>query len=262
MQQAGIPLALPELYNRIGWLYPLLFDEIIVRSTPPFREIMSRYPKVVHAISHAGTLGWIPAILSLLRVALLEGGHHRKALGIFHRGLYRFTLSRWVLRTVFQSMEPPTFAQVVEVFKNGPINDIAVFPEGDNCILGDVYEIRPFRSPKFVELAIAANAPILVTVHRGAEEWGKDFYIPSWMLRWVRRIEPAYIRPLMKNPILNLPTRLTRIPKFSLRSILYFPRLSYDQLSSRPRERWFQLHGEAERVKALMVALLKDMPYV
>lgn len=262
MTKVGLPLALPTLYDRVKWIYPLLFDEIVVRSTPPLREVMARHPKLVHAISHAGTFGWIPAILVLLRVALMEGGQDRKALGIFHRGLYRWALSRWVLRMVFQSMEPPTFAQVIQAFKEGPINDVAVFPEGDNCVLGDVYEIRPFRSPKFIELAVAVGAPILVTVHRGSEEWGKDFYIPSWMLRWVRQIEPAFVRPLMKNPVLNLPVRLTRIPKFSLRSMLYFPRLSYDQLSSRPRERWFQLHEEAQRVKMLMEALLNDMPYV
>lgn len=262
MAAIGIALPLPILYSRVKWLYPLLFDEIIIRCTPPMRELMQRYPKVVHAISHAGTLGWIPAILALLRVALEEGGERRQALGIFHRGLYRFALSRWLLRTVFQSTEPPTFAKVIEVFRLGPVSDVALFPEGDNCVLGDVYEIRPFRSPKFIELAIAAQAPILVTVHRGAEEWGKDFYIPSWMLRWVRLIEPAYVRPLMKNPVLNLPTRLTRIPKFSLRSALYFPRLSYDQLSSRPRERWFQLNEEAQRVKALMIDLQMEMPYV
>lgn len=261
MQNVGVALALPDLYRRLKWIYPLLFDEIIVHSSPPLRELLARHPKVVHAISHAGTLGWIPAILALLRVALLEGGENRKALGVFHRGLYRVALSRWLLRFVFQSTEPPTFARVITAFKEGPISDVALFPEGDNCILGDVYEVRPFRSPKFIELAIAAEAPILVTVHRGSEEWGKDFYIPSWMLRWVRQFQPSYVRPLMKNPILNLPTGLTRIPKFSLRSALYFPRISYDQLSSRPRERWFQLQAEAQQVKRLMEALLKDMPY-
>lgn len=262
MGQVGVPISPPVLYRRLSWLYPLLFDEIVVRSHPPLKQIFARYPKVVHAISHAGSLGWLPPILALLRLALSEGGKDRKALGIFHRGLYKFAISRWILRVVFQSTEPPTFAKVIEAFRSGPVNDIALFPEGDNCVLGDVYEIRPFRSPKFIELAIAAEAPILVTVHRGAEEWGKDFYIPSWLLRWGRMIEPAYVRPLMKNPVLNLPLRITRIPKFSLHCSLYFPRLSYDQLSSRPRERWFQLHEEAERVKALMVALLKDMPYV
>ncbi|MCS6894547.1 MAG: hypothetical protein NZZ60_00140 [Bacteroidia bacterium] len=262
MSQVGLPIHLPTLYARTRWFYPLLFDEIIIRSNPPLRQILQKYPKVVHAISHAGTLGWIPAILALLRGALLEGGKHRTALGIFHRGLYRFGASRWVLRAFFQSTEPPTFAKVIQAFRDGPINDIALFPEGDNCVLGDVYDIRPFRSPKFVELALAVNAPILITVHRGAEEWGKDFYIPSWMLRWVKLIEPAYVRPLMKNPVLNLPIRMTRIPKFSLNSALYFPKLSYDQLSMRPRERWFQLHEEAEKIKAIMKALLKEMPYV
>ncbi|MEN3040437.1 MAG: hypothetical protein ABDH66_02715 [Bacteroidia bacterium] len=262
MSQVGLPLRLPDLYERIFWLYPLIFDEIIARSTPSFRQTLQNNPKIVHVISHAGTLGWIPAILGLLRIALLEGGAQRTALGIFHRGLYRIAVSRWILRTVFQSTEPPTFAKVVQAFREGPISDVALFPEGDNCILGDVYEIRPFRSPKFVELALAANAPILITVHRGAEEWGKDFYIPSWMLKWVKLIEPSYVRPLLKNPVLNLPIRITRIPKFSLNSTLYFPKISYDQLSTRPRERWFQLHEEAERIKAIMKALLQEMPYV
>ncbi|GIV25515.1 MAG: hypothetical protein KatS3mg026_1207 [Bacteroidia bacterium] len=262
MQGVGVALELPVLYRRLSWVYPLLFEEIIVKSQPPLREILSRYPKVVHAISHAGTLGWIPAILALLRVALQEGGQARKALGVFHRGLYKVALSRWILKQVFQSAEPPVFAKVIAAFKEGPVNDVALFPEGDNCILGDVYEIRPFRSPKFIELALAAEAPILVTVHRGAEEWGKDFYVPSWMLSWVKRFQPAYVRPLMKNPILNLPVRLTRIPKFSLHASLYFPRLAYADLSTRPRERWFQLQSEAQQVKRLMEALLRDMPYV
>lgn len=262
MSRAGVAIDLPSLYQKLSWVYPLLFEEIVAQVQPPLSPLLSKYPKVVHAISHAGTLGWIPAILAMLRITLQAGGHERKALGVFHRGLYKVALSRWILRWVFQSQEPPTFAKVIEAFREGPITDVALFPEGDNCILGDVYEIRPFRSPKFVELALAAQAPILVTVHRGSEEWGKDFYIPSWMLGWVGRWQPAYVRPLMKNPVLNLPIRLTRIPKFSLRSVLYFPRLSYEELSNRPRERWFQLQSEAQNIKRLMQALLKDMPYV
>jgi len=262
MNTVGVALPLPTLYQRVRWAYPLLFEEIVFKSEPPLRTLLPKYPKIVHAISHAGSLGWIPAILALLKIALIEGGHHRKALGVFHRGLYKVALSRWILRAVFQSTEPPTFAKVIAAFREGPITDVALFPEGDNCVIGDVYEIRPFRSPKFIELALAARAPILVTVHRGSEEWGKDFYIPSWMLKWVARWQPSYVRPLMKNPILNLPTRLTRIPKFSLRSALYFPRLAYEELSSQPRQRWFQLQSEAQQVKRLMEALLQEMPYV
>ncbi len=259
---SGVALSLPALYKRIQWVYPLLFDEIIYHSEPPLKEILQRHPKVVHAISHAGTLGWIPAILSLLRVALQEGGRDRQAYGIFHRGLYRFWLSRLLIRSLFQSQEPPQFAKVIETFRTQPVNDVALFPEGDNCILGDVYEIRPFRSPKFIELALAAQAPILVTVHRGAEEWGQDFYVPAWLFTLLRRFQPSYVYFLYKNPVLNLPTRMTRIPKFSMRSVLYVPRLSYEDLSTRPRERWFQLQSEAQRVRLLMQSLLKDMPYL
>ncbi|MCS7296985.1 MAG: hypothetical protein RMK19_07775 [Bacteroidia bacterium] len=262
MQSVGMAIPLSTLYERLQWVYPLIFDEIVVRCKPPLHEILSQYPKVVHAISHAGSCGWIPPILALLRIAVQEGGQNRKALGIFHRLFYQIKLTRWIMQNIFESKSPPNFAQVIEAFKNGPVNDVALFPEGDNCILGDVYEIRPFRSPKFIELAVATGAPILITVHRGAEEWGRDFYMPSAMLRWLRFIQPSYVRPLIKNPVINLPLRFTRIPKFSLHASLYFPRISYDQLSSRPRERWFQLNEEAQRVKTVMVALLKDMPYV
>lgn len=262
MAQAGVALELSDLYGKVRWIYPLLFDEIIYRSEPPLREVMNKYPKVVHAISHAGTLGWIPAVLGLLRVAIEAGEQRRKAFGVFHRGLYRFWASRLLLRYVFESREPPTFAKVIEAFRDQPVNDIALFPEGDNCIVGDVYEIRPFRSPKFVELALAARAPVLITVHRGAEEWGRDFYIPSSLFWLIRRIQPAYLYSLYKNPVLNLPTRMIRIPKFSMRSLLYMPRLSYEDLSSKPRERWFQLQSEAQHIRTLMQDLLKDMPYL
>jgi len=262
MAQAGVALQLSDLYARVRWVYPLLFDEIIYRSEPTLREVMGRYPKVVHAISHAGTLGWIPAVLGLLRVAIEAGEERRRAFGVFHRGLYRFWASRLLLRYLFESREPPTFAKVIEAFRDQPVNDMALFPEGDNCILGDVYEIRPFRSPKFVELALAARAPVLITVHRGAEEWGRDFYIPSSLFWLIRRIQPAYLYSLYKNPVLNLPTRMMRIPKFSMRSLLYMPRLSYEDLSSKPRERWFQLQSEAQHIRTLMQDLLKDMPYL
>lgn len=262
MAQAGVALRLSDLYAKVRWVYPLLFDEIIYRSEPPLREVMNKYPKVVHAISHAGTLGWIPAVLGLLRVAIEAGEERRKAFGVFHRGLYRFWASRLLLRYLFESREPPTFAKVIEAFRDQPVNDIALFPEGDNCIVGDVYEIRPFRSPKFIELALAARAPVLITVHRGAEEWGRDFYIPSSLFWLIRRIQPACLYSLYKNPVLNLPTRMTRIPKFSMRSLLYMPRLSYEDLSSKPRERWFQLQSEAQHIRTLMQDLLKDMPYL
>ncbi len=262
MAKEGVALSLSDLYGRIRWIYPLLFDEIIHRSEPPMKDIIQRYPKVLHVFSHAGTLGWIPAILGLLRVALQAGAAKRKAFGVFHRGLHRYGLSRWILRYVFESQEPPTFAKVITAFREQPVNDMALFPEGDNCILGDVYEIRPFRSPKFVELALAAEAPILITVHRGSEEWGRDFYIPAWLFPLVKRFQPGYLYPLFKNPVLNLPTHMSRIPKFSMRSVLYVPRLAYQDLSEKPRERWFQLQGEAQRVRTLMQALLKDMPYL
>ncbi|MCS7162804.1 MAG: hypothetical protein NZ958_05710 [Bacteroidia bacterium] len=258
----GVALPLSTLYARVRWLYPLIFDDILFRSTPPLKEVLAKYPKIVHAISHAGSLGWIPAILGMLKVALEAGGKQRRALGVFHRSLYRFGPTRWILKTIFESHEPPHFSKVIEAFKETEVSDIAIFPEGDNCVLGDVYEIRPFRSPKFVELAIAANAPILVTVHRGSEEWGKDFYVPSWLWPLVARWQPSYVRPLMKNPVLNLPLRITRIHRLSLHSTLYFPRISYDELSNRPRERWFQLNREAQNIKRLMEALLKDMPHV
>jgi hypothetical protein len=262
MAREGIAIQLSELYAKVRWIYPLLFDEIIYKSEPPLKEVMNKYPKVVHAISHAGTLGWIPVVLGLLRVAIEAGGHKRRAFGVFHRGLYRFWVSRMLLRYLFESEEPPTFAKVIEAFRDQPVNDIAILPEGDNCIVGDVYEIRPFRSPKFVELALATNAPILITVHRGAEEWGRDFYIPSYLFPLIKRFQPAYLYPLYKNPVLNLPTRITHIPKFSMRSLLYMPRLSYEDLSSKPRERWFQLQSEAQRVRTLMQDLLQDMPYL
>jgi len=40
------------------------------------------------------------------------------------------------------------------------------------------------------------------------------------------------------------------------------PRLSYEELSQKPRERWFQLQSEAQRIRVLMQELLKDMPYL
>jgi len=262
MAREGIAIQLSDLYAKVRWIYPLLFDEIIYKSEPPLKEVMNKYPKVVHAISHAGTLGWIPVVLGLLRVAVEVGGEKRRAFGVFHRGLYRFWVSRMLLRYLFESQEPPTFAKMIAAFRDQPVNDIAILPEGDNCIVGDVYEIRPFRSPKFVELALATNAPILITVHRGAEEWGRDFYIPSYLFPLIKRFQPAYLYPLYKNPVLNLPTRITHIPKFSMRSLLYMPRLSYEDLSSKPRERWFQLQSEAQRVRTLMQDLLQDMPYL
>ncbi len=262
MVREGVALQLFDLYAKIRWIYPVLFDEIIYKGEPSLREVLGKYPKVVHVISHAGTLGWIPAVLGLLRVAVEAGGAQRRAFGVFHRGLYRFWASRLLLRYLFESEEPPTFAKVIAAFRDQPVNDIALFPEGDNCIIGDVYEIRPFRSPKFVELALAAQAPILITVHRGAEEWGSDIYIPSYLFPVIRRFQPAYLYSLYKNPVLNLPLRITHIPKFSMRSLLYMPRLSYEELSSKPRERWFQLQSEAQRIRLLMQDLLKDMPYL
>ncbi|MCS6789815.1 MAG: hypothetical protein NZ580_02375 [Bacteroidia bacterium] len=262
MSSAGVSISVHALHQRLRWVYPILFDQVVTRSTPPLREIFTRYPKVVHAFSHAGSLGWVPAVIGMLQAAVAEGAHSRTVLGVFHRGLYKIALSRWLLRWIFDSREPPSFAKVLQTFKEEKVSDTVVFPEGDNCIIGDVYEIRPFRSPKFIELALIAEAPILITVHRGSEEWGKDFYVPSWMLSWVKQWQPSYVRPLMKNPVLNLPLRFHRIPRFALRSALYFPRISYEELSAKPRERWFQLQTEAQRIKKIMEALLTEIPHV
>ncbi|MGQ9863948.1 MAG: hypothetical protein ACUVRD_05660 [Bacteroidia bacterium] len=256
-----VPLPIQNLYKKVWWLYPLIFDEIIVKSHPPLSEIFQK-PKLLHALSHAGTLGWIPSILALLKLAIDHGQKNRCALGIFHRILYKTLLTRKILEYFFQSTQPPRFAAYLQAFRRPEITDVAVFPEGDNCIIGDVHTIRPFRSPKFVELALAAQCPITIIVHRGAETWGQDIYASSLVLEIIRRLQPSMYRPLLKTPLLNLPLRVHKIPIFSMHIGLYIPHIGYEELSSNARTRWFQLSAEAEKIKTFMKELQNQMPYV
>lgn len=256
-----VPLPVQSLYEKIWWLYPLIFDEIVVKSNPPLSQIFQK-PKLLHALNHAGTLGWIPSILALLKLVIDHEQKNRYALGIFHRILYKTFLTRKLLEYLFQSTEPPRFAAYIQAFRRPEVTDVAVFPEGDNCIIGDVHTIRPFRSPKFIELALAARCPIVVVVHRGAESWGRDIYASSLVLELIRRIQPSMYKPLLKSPLLNLPLRIHKIPIFSMHISLYTPRTTYEELSSNPRTRWFQLSAEAEKVKTFMKELQNTMPYV
>ncbi len=252
MAREGVAIQLSELYAKVRWVYPLLFDEIIYKSEPPLKEVMQKYPKVVHVISHAGTLGWIPSVLGLLRVAIEAGAAKRRAFGVFHRGLYRFWVSRMLLRYLFESYEPPTFAKVIKAFQEHPVNDMALFPEGDNCIVGDVFEI-PAVSPRRSlsswpgPQTRRSSSPFTAAPKSG----DRTLYSPLRFFPSSSAFSRLSLWPLLKNPVLNLPTRLTHIPKFSMRSLFVrAATLIRGAEPKAPRIRWFQLQSEGSFVSA------------
>src|SRR5205085_5756721 len=103
--------------------------------------------------------------------------------------------------------------------------DMVVFPEGAMTFFGDVRKVQPFRSPRFLEVAIRAQAPILLAVHRGTEEWNTLLPIPKEVTPYIRMISSFFGKRMDEEQFLNLPINLKRVAKFSMVTKLYVPEL-------------------------------------
>lgn len=241
----------------------LMANETQFECNPPLGEVFQRYSRLIVAINHGTPLSWLPAVSLLATNACARGGEKRVPLGVMDRAFFHIPFVRELARLLTQTDRPFTFEELAQRFSERGDIDLVVFPEGSNCFFGRPEEIQEFRSPKFVELAIRTESPILVCVHYGSEKWARTIRVPGELVDHLK-VLPQFIfdfleKRIRQTGLLALPMPPLPMEKFVMRAELYHPKLGYQDLSNDPVERKSQIRQEAERVRAKMREMLERL---
>lgn len=191
---------------------------------------------------------------------MARGGGARSPIAVMDRFFYSVPGLKQIAEYITQSSKPLEFDELVEHFERLVAADLVVFPEGSNCFFGDAQELQPFRSSRFVEIAILTATPLLLCVHRGSENWGRSFSIDA---SWLDRVPlPAVARGfletrLKENGILTVPSFPAPMPLFQMNCELYYPERKH--LSEDRETRRQQVLEESQLIHEKMAALLHEI---
>ncbi|PWU15602.1 MAG: hypothetical protein C5B49_11565 [Bdellovibrio sp.] len=232
--------------------------EIHFTAREPLNEVL-RQPRLVCAVNHSTPLSWIPPICLLTEKACEAGGGDRVPRGIIDKFFYSVPLLNKVAEYLTQSDHPQGFEEILQDFTGRERTDLVVFPEGALSFFGDLRQVQPFRSPRFLEIAVRARAPILLAVHHGTEEWNSLIPIPHEAAPYVSMVSKFFGRKWEEENFLNIPINFKRLERFSMATQLYRPKLTGSQLAEDPQELREQLAAECEKIRALMQSLYEDL---
>jgi len=236
-----------------------LFDSIVEKSLfqseMPLEELL-RNPKLLVIMNHSTPLSWIPSVSFLCNQVVAAGGAHRKPRGIADRWFYTNPLTTLLAEYLTQSSKPETLDELIRHFSAAQDTDLVIMPEGANTFFGDLSKIQPFRSPKFIEISIRTQAPLLLVVHKGSENWSLPVQVPQFWSLYLSMIAPFFSQQIQSGKHLNFPFPVQKIQDFRMSVRLYNPKLYESDLSAHPLERKSQLEAEAEQIREIMQEML------
>lgn len=239
----------------LSGLLRLIVQDIDFKSEVPLRKILQN-PRLVVVINHSTPISWIPPVCLLTEKVCRAGGGRRTPRGIIDKFFYKHPVLRTLAEFISQSDRPLNFEELLESFKDQQQTDLVVFPEGALTFFGDLNEIQPFRSHRFVELAILSQTPILLVVHQGTEDWNFPFPVPTDLIGVIQMVSPFFGERIQKEGTINLPLKLGKVERFKMRLKLYEPELTTKKLNPDPGKRKAQVSKEGEKIRALMQQML------
>lgn len=256
-------------YEHVGrMLAPRLFRHFRVDPEgADLREVFAAHPQLVLAFNHGPSAGPILVVAGYLRAIEQAGAGERRHFGVTWKALYDLPVIKHLARFITQMEEVLDTAGYVALLRDGVYNDFMVAPEGDHCMFGNGFDIQPFVSPGFVEIAVRAEVPILVATHQGSEAWSAELPLGQDVVTSVGRWLPErWRKQLDRTGLLSVPlVPLAPIEAFKMRYDLYHPVVRIEQLDAAQTkaERLELLTPDAEAVRALMqagVERLRDLP--
>jgi len=241
----------------------LITQKTRFRSRPGLAEILTEHPRLVVVFNHSTPLSWLPAIALLTAHTCARGGGARRPMGVMDRFFYSVPGLRAIAHQFTQSDRPLGFEELIAKFRSMEGTDIVIFPEGSNCFFGDPADVQPFRSPRFVELAVRSNTPILLCAHRGSEKWAHTVHVDPALTSAVDLL-PSLIsnflgKRLRETGVLAIPTIPTPVDHFEMLCELYEPTLKEADLDSDHEKARAQIAEEAARVHAKLESMLAEI---
>lgn len=225
------------------------------KARPSLDRIFSEHPRLVVVFSHSSPLSWIPAPCLLTAHAVARGGGARRPIAVMDRFFYSVPILKQIATYISQSSKPLSFPELVHHFENLRTADLVVFPEGSNCFFGDPSELQPFRSLRFIEIAVRTKTPMLICVHRGSEEWGRTVALPEAILSLASK--GRFFGRLLESGRVTIPLLLKPVPHFQMLCELYEPSLQI--LPDDPEMARAALQAECEKIQAKMKAMLQEV---
>lgn len=249
-------------YARLGQVSkPFYYDKLTILSGEEnIRTILEKHPKLVWAVSHGPGFAPIFISMALQEVLLKNGGANRHQLMIAWKHFYKIPLFKRLIKYYSQLPEPLKGDDIIQKFSNEDYNDFIVYPEGENSIYGDGIKVEEFVSPRFLEIAITANAPVLIAAHYGSQNSASKVNLSEKQVKWIKKLSPKAVQKLAKPGDVYLPGfKSSKAPEFKLIFKLYQPELTLTSLPEDKAERQQALAKEAEKVRSIMQGLLDEV---
>ncbi len=241
---------------------------ILARSTkfesqPSLDRILAENPKLLVVFNHGTPLSWLPAACLLTSHVCARGGGHRKPFAVMDRFFYSVPLLKNLAKYISQTDRPLHLQELIEAFQAMDAGDLVVFPEGSNCFFGPGDELQPFRSNRFIEIAIEARIPILICVHRGSEHWAKTVSVAPWLYLSLQNIVGGTVIDrflqgrLEKSGKVTIPIWPMPMACFEMRAELHHP--STWMLPASGEERTDRVASEANLIYEKMTGILSEL---
>ncbi|NRB40852.1 MAG: hypothetical protein HRU20_20675 [Pseudomonadales bacterium] len=249
-------------YARLGQVTKTFYyDKLtVLPDEKNIREILEKHPKLVWAVSHGPGFAPVFINMALQEVLLKNGGANRHQLMIAWKHFYKIPLVKQMIQHFSQLPEPLNGDDIIQKFSSEDYNDFIVYPEGENSIYGDGKQVEEFISPRFLEIAIAANAPVLIAAHYGSQNSASKKSLSEKQVSLIKKFAPKAVQKLAKPGDVYLPGfKSSKAEEFKVIFKLYEPKLTLASLPEDKAERRKALAKEAEKVREIMQGLLNEV---
>jgi len=245
----------------IAFLKKLYINKIVVsEKSQDLAKILKKHPKLIVALNHGPMAGALTGLIGTTDMFQKYGGSERVPFGLTWRTFYQLPITKQVMTYLTQVDRGLNFDDASRLLSESKFTDCFIMPEGELCNFGNGIDLQPFLSPRFIELAIRNNAPILVVVHQGAENWAwpitiKDKYKP--LLNWL----PQNMKDSFeKSSVISIPKPFKRkLNNVYMSFYLYQPKLNESDLKEDMEQRSEQLTVESNKVRGKMQTMIKQL---
>ena len=251
-----------EFASFSGFLRSYLVKEVSQHpSSDDLTKILREHPKLVVAMNHGPMSGPLAGAVGVFNQYFKHGGADRKPVMVAWRGFYRVPVIRKFVGYMSQVNKPLNLNGFIRRLTNNQATDVFVMPEGENCSFGNGLDIEPFLSPRFIEIALKADVPILISVHVGSELW-------SNIIKVDKRFDPLFklfpeksFERIQESRRINwsLSTR-KKIPELQMCFRLYKPNMTLADLHEPGGKQ--KLQQESDTVRKIMQSMVDDIVHV
>lgn len=241
-------------------LKSLLIKKLVLSpSSEDLWGILQKHPKLVVALNHGPSMAPSYVDAGLLNLFLRYGGSERSFVGVVWKPFYAVPGLRQMAQFITQVEEPVDFNGFLSLFKSEGVNDFFVMPEGENCTFGNGIDIEPFLSPRFLEIAISADAPVLLAVHHGSHLLANNLAVSDRMQKLFKWFPQRTRDRVEATKNISIPRWQGRLPWLQYTFKLYHPTLQLKELAKEPSERRAQLAEEGEKVRGVMQSMVEQL---